>query len=122
MVKNAIGRKINDYLSMNDSYMLDTSATLKERMKKAELAAKQRQCSVSTITYNELEKSGMNLKETIRAPKINDASFMTSKDEFNDLTIDQGDGISRIYHKNDTTNDDTMYQEFHDINNNHDDQ
>lgn len=76
MVKNAIGRKINDYLSMNDSSMMNESASLKERMKKAELAAKQRQCSVSTITYNELEKSGMNLKETIRTKNF-DTSFFT---------------------------------------------
>ena len=47
---------------MNDSTMIEDNSTLKERMKKAELAAKQRQCSISTITYNELEKSGMNLK------------------------------------------------------------
>lgn len=74
---------------MNDSTMIEDNSTLKERMKKAELAAKQRQCSISTITYNELEKSGMNLKETIRSKKI-DSSFMSAHSQFMDNSIDQG--------------------------------
>jgi len=66
IIKSSIGRKLVDYLSMNESMNQEQQQTLAQRMLKAEIEAKQRQCSVTTLTYTELEKSGMNLKETIR--------------------------------------------------------
>jgi len=40
--------------------------------------AKQRQFSIATITHSELEKSGMNIKETMRQKKDFNESFMSA--------------------------------------------
>lgn len=84
--------------------------------------AKQRQFSIATITHSELEKSGMNIKETMRQKKDFNDSFMSAQDDFNgnnqdnygDMTIDHV-GVSRIHHKNDITHNETMYHEFENI-------
>jgi len=84
-------------------------------MTDVENKAKQRQLSIATITHSELEKSGMNITETMRQKKDFNESFMSAQDNENyrsayadnDMTIDNV-GVSRIHHKNDITHNETM--------------
>lgn len=113
LVKHAIGQKLNDYLSLNDSVANGkSSTTLAQRMDDVENKAKQRQFSIGTITHSELEKSGMDIKETMRQKKAFNESFMSAYSNVDgsnaDMTIDQDQGVSRIHHKNDTTQNETM--------------
>lgn len=84
-------------------------------MTDVENKAKQRQLSIATITHSELEKSGMNITETMRQKKEFNESFMSAQEDDNyrsvyadnDMTITNVN-VSRIHHKNDLTHNETM--------------